>query len=240
MPHNFSDDPNAFPGSQPPPNNTKTIIIVVVSIFGVLLLVCGGLITVGVVIARKAVQEIEGVVEQMQADMDASQQQMEEYQAAVANGDYATAMEAVEERLAISPEDAASHNNKAWLLATCPVDEFRDGKLAVEHATRACELTGWSNSSFIDTLAAAHAESGDFEAAAECQQKAIDSDPEGFYQEEFRERLALYQSGMPYREGPLPAETFDTQDSPIPPADPGVEAVESVFDDVSDPATSEE
>jgi len=247
MPHNFSDDPNAFPGP-PPSNNTKTVILVVATILGVVLLMCGGMITAGVFLARQATEEIEQVVQrmdakmqadlqaEMQAEMQANPGPMAKYQRALANGNYKLALEAADEWLAIAPDQPAPHNNKAWLLATCPAAEFRDGELSVEHATKACELSDWKYAALIDTLAAAHAESGDFEAAAEWQQKAIDADTRGLSSGEFEQRLALYQSEQPYREGPEPAVSVDNQETLSPPDD----AVESVVEDAIDSKTSQE
>ena len=42
-------------------------------------------------------------------------------------------------------------NELAWLQATCPEAKARDGKQAVEHATRACELSAWKEAAFLDT-----------------------------------------------------------------------------------------
>ena len=74
--------------------------------------------------------------------------------------------------LQINPDYAEIHNNLAWLLATCPDAHVRDGVQAVKYAEHACKLTSWRQPVFIGTLAAAYAESGQFEKAAETAQKA--------------------------------------------------------------------
>ncbi len=61
----------------------------------------------------------------------------------------------------------------AWLRATCPVARVRNGKEAVEAATNACELTNWEKWEYIDALAGAFAEAGDFEKAVNYQEQAI-------------------------------------------------------------------
>ena len=94
-------------------------------------------------------------------------------------------------------------NAFAWRLATSPEAELRNGTKAIELATKACELTNWKDVTFVDTLAAAYAETGDFNSAVEWQKKAIDLLPGGeppWRQPGYKDRLELYQSGKPYRE----------------------------------------
>jgi 4-amino-4-deoxy-L-arabinose transferase-like glycosyltransferase len=56
-------------------------------------------------------------------------------------------------------------NNLAWLLATTSKPEFRSGEEAVQLATRAVQLTDCREPHIIGTLAAAYAESGQFQQA---------------------------------------------------------------------------
>jgi hypothetical protein len=51
----------------------------------------------------------------------------------------------------------------------------------------------------FDALAAAHAETGNFQEAVKWQEKALMKCPET-YKKEFGGRLDLYRSGKPYRE----------------------------------------
>ena len=106
--------------------------------------------------------------------------------------EYAKAIADYTEAIRIDPEDPSAYNNRAWLWATCPDAPHRDGKQAVASATRACELTDWKDASDLDTLAAAYAETGDFDAAVKWQEKAIKA-----YTEE-KDR-AEFASGGPLR-----------------------------------------
>jgi tetratricopeptide (TPR) repeat protein len=108
--------------------------------------------------------------------------------------DYAAAMR-------LDPQYASAINNRAWILATSKVDRCRDGQAAVAEATKACELTGWKNPGYIDTLSCAYAEIGDFEQAIRWQKKAL-QDPS--YQQEEGEnggaKLTQYGKKQPFRE----------------------------------------
>jgi len=71
----------------------------------------------------------------------------------------------------INPRYAKPYNNLAWILATCPDAEYREGVKAVELAQKAVELK--PKAFCLDTLAAAYAEAGRFEDAITVQEKAI-------------------------------------------------------------------
>ena len=90
-------------------------------------------------------------------------------------------------------------NNFAWVLATSPVDELRDGKRAVELARRACELSEYKKPHILSTLAAAHAENGDFENAIKWSSKAVEIGQEDI-QGQLKDELKSYKRGKPWRE----------------------------------------
>jgi len=114
-----------------------------------------------------------------------------------ARGDYLRSVQ-------ISPESPQFRNGLAWVLATAPESSCRDGRLAIEHATKACELTKWRESYYFDTLAAAYAEAGDYAKAVEWQSKAVtDSEfQRRVGAEEYsraKERLGLFKVRKPWR-----------------------------------------
>ena len=105
--------------------------------------------------------------------------------------------------LKLKPDWQEVLNNLAWLLATHPRPEIRNGLEAVSLAERACALTSHTNFWFLQTLAAAHAERGNFgqavASAEEARRLAIASGQSSPLATAER-RLQLYRSGQPYRE----------------------------------------
>ncbi len=97
-----------------------------------------------------------------------------------------------------------ARNNLAWLLATAPSEFLRDGKRAVATIRPIALLYGdWQH---LDTLAAAYAEAGEFDAAVEAQRQALmatQSSDEAAPEElilQMRDRLDLFQRQVPFRE----------------------------------------
>jgi tetratricopeptide (TPR) repeat protein len=79
------------------------------------------------------------------------------------------------ERAVVSqPEFMEAHSNLAWLLATAPFDDLRDGKRALSEAVRACELAEYQKWLPLCSLAAAHAELGQFDEASKWIQKSME------------------------------------------------------------------
>jgi len=91
----------------------------------------------------------------------------------------------------------------ADLLATAPDAKVRDGRRAVKLATEALEAArgnppnAQAESIALGLLAAAQAESGEFEQAVVTQREAIERTPERG-REDMRVRLKLYESKQPY------------------------------------------
>jgi tetratricopeptide (TPR) repeat protein len=78
------------------------------------------------------------------------------------------------EALRLEPNNPSVLNNLAWLRATNPHEQFRDGPEAVRLAERACQLTEYKEPKFVTTLAAALAAAGRFDEALQAAAKARD------------------------------------------------------------------
>ena len=119
--------------------------------------------------------------------------------ALAAQGRFEEAATHYAESIRLDPLSPEAYNNRAMLLATCPEAKYRDGQKAIEAATRACELTEWKMPSCLDTLAAAYAEAGDFDAAVRWQMRATESLRDERAKADYRSRLAIYRAKGPSR-----------------------------------------
>lgn len=160
---------------------------------------------------HKAIEALSKAIEQDPSDDDAFRLRADAY---LSTGQHAEAINDFEHVLPQADKDYNVLNNYAWVLATSPEDKLRDGAKAVKMATEACELTGYETPHILSTLAAACAESGDFEnakkwsaKAVELSQKEVDAaktDEERTRlqsdNEQLKKELASYEEGKPTRE----------------------------------------
>jgi tetratricopeptide (TPR) repeat protein len=114
---------------------------------------------------------------------------------------YEDAVKSYEAALALSPGERVQRDY-ALFLASCPDEKYRDGKKALELAKKALEQAGKNPSwGYRSALAAAHAESGDFDLAVAEQKKVLEDkalDKED--REKMEARLELYRAKKPYRD----------------------------------------
>jgi tetratricopeptide (TPR) repeat protein len=99
----------------------------------------------------------------------------------------------------IDPNMGRAYQSAAWLMATCRDERYRNTELALDAAQKAIEIDGADDFRYLDTLAAAYANAGQFEQAVETEEKAIELAPDDVV-EKYAARLALYKEGRPYRD----------------------------------------
>jgi tetratricopeptide (TPR) repeat protein len=115
---------------------------------------------------------------------------------------YAETVNVLRRAIKNMPDHIAMANSLAWLLATCPRDEVRNGSEALGLALRVCQKTEMRNPSYLDTLAAAYAEVGEFERAAQVLQRAIELATAAGQQavaSRFKARQQMYMGRQPCR-----------------------------------------
>jgi tetratricopeptide (TPR) repeat protein len=176
---------------------------------------------------RKAVEMFTKVLEQDPDNVSAQRFRADAY---LNLGEHDKAIADFEHVLPEYDEDQSVLNNYAWVLATSPDDELRNGKRALELATKAAELTDHQTPHVLSTLAAAYAETGDFENAKKWSTKSIElskkaveaaeNDDEraerNAEHEQLEKELASYEEGKPVRERQTPKEE---EEAAAPPAD---------------------
>ena len=107
------------------------------------------------------------------------------------------------EALSLNPDLVGALNNLAWVLATSPDGQLRNGPEAVRLAEHACDLTHYNEPLLMGTLAAAYAEAGRFpEAVATAEQADQLATAKGLTKvaEKDRQLLKLYQAGKQYHD----------------------------------------
>jgi len=118
-------------------------------------------------------------------------------------GKHAEALKEYDYLISLHPRSvtlARALSDRAWFRATCRNPSFRNGQQAVKDAKAACSIMTWKDEQMIDTLAAAYAETGDFNSAIQYTAQAlavkgISADSTKLFQQ----HLALFQQRKPIR-----------------------------------------
>lgn len=114
-------------------------------------------------------------------------------------GRYGQAAESFREAIRVDGEFGRAYQGAAWLMATCPDVRYRNATVALEAAQKAIELDGEDDYHYLDTLAAALANAGDFDEAMNVQRRVVELAPEN-ESAYLRRRLESYEANQPYRE----------------------------------------
>lgn len=100
---------------------------------------------------------------------------------------------------------------EAWRMATSNDAKQRYAKRALFWAKLACDLVRDPPARALDALAAAYAESGQFNRATDAAERALKkaeaAPAQAALAAEVRQRLALYKAGKPYRQDTTPSPT---------------------------------
>jgi tetratricopeptide (TPR) repeat protein len=101
------------------------------------------------------------------------------------------------------PDNPRVLNDAAWLLATWPDASIRNGKEAVKFGEYAVQITSAKEPSILGTLAAAYAETGEFDKAIETEKLATELAKQQGKTElaaALQGRMELFQARKPIRE----------------------------------------
>jgi Flp pilus assembly protein TadD len=106
---------------------------------------------------------------------------------------YKDALSDYTKALELKTNDAAIHNNIAYLYVSANDESFRDKAEALEHAKKAAELSKGKNAEIMDTLARAYFMNGMVKEAIDAENKALKLEP---YNDEFKGRLKEYEKAI--------------------------------------------
>ncbi|MEM9658483.1 MAG: hypothetical protein AAF961_08990, partial [Planctomycetota bacterium] len=117
-------------------------------------------------------------------------------------GDVATAAKHLREAVRLNPSNVAASLSLAWLQATSPSEDLRDGGNAQKLAQRVFQSPRGQTAITIDILAAAYAEQGDYGRAESLLRRLLDQlgEDRAGIGETLKSRLAEYKAGRPYRD----------------------------------------
>ncbi len=112
-------------------------------------------------------------------------------------------LEQIKQAYEQNPKSPETQMTYAWVLATSPYEEIRNGKLALKLAEQASRAFRDKEPEYLVTLAAAHAEEGAFKRAVEMVRRASDiymQRGDAVKAASLGSRITLYEKGNAYRD----------------------------------------
>ncbi|MDX1946098.1 MAG: tetratricopeptide repeat protein [Pirellulaceae bacterium] len=122
--------------------------------------------------------------------------------------DHAGALAAARQAISLAPQEAEPRKQAAWLLGTAPDDAVRDGREALRILAPLAGTASEHDLQYLEILAAAQAESGQFDLAARTARRAhsLATSRRSPRAAEFQRLIARYQAKLPFRSQPPSAE----------------------------------
>jgi tetratricopeptide (TPR) repeat protein len=147
---------------------------------------------------RKAIEVYDEVLKDNQGNWSAHYGRAD---ALLAIGKHVEAVADYEVALKEQPNNSGILNNLAWVLATSPMDNVRNGKRSIELGTKACEVTEYKRPHILSTLAAGYAEAGDWENAVKWSNKALEiCEDDDENKPQLEKELQSFKDKKPWRE----------------------------------------
>jgi protein O-mannosyl-transferase len=121
----------------------------------------------------------------------------------LAQGRIAETVAEWQETLRLQPDKVGAEISLAWVLATAPEDALRNGARALELAQHASQISAGRNLMTYRVLAAAHAETGQFQAAISAAQEGArraENEGQAAVAQALQLDLSLYEQSVPLRD----------------------------------------
>lgn len=115
-------------------------------------------------------------------------------------GDYKRVNENFQKLIDLSDNKEQGYNNYSWFLCTYPDEKARNGQKALELAKKAAELSNYKEAYILSTLAAAYAETGNFDEALKWIQKGLDESKSDSIRNNLKKEKESYEAKKPWRE----------------------------------------
>jgi tetratricopeptide (TPR) repeat protein len=157
--------------------------------------------------AREAIEDLNAAIRLDPQNAKAHVSRGEIY---LASRDWARAATDYREAIQLDDKLGPAYQGAAWIMATCPEERYRNAELAISTAQKAIELDGDADPRYIETLAAAYANAGQYASAVAILEAHMSKLPRQSVAGA-QQRIQLYKSEQPYRSGTVAQQQMQQQ-----------------------------